>query len=308
MASTTYGSPYVQSSDLVSAWPTASLSVADRIDDVSFKGNGLNNQTASYTGVLTDAGKTIMMNVATANTFTIPASGSIAYELGTVLRISNKGAGTTTVQPNGGVTLNGGNISLTQYQSCEVQLIATDIWVPTVKPAVASASGLTLISATSFSAVSTLSVNSCFTATYDAYRILISFTSGATGSGKDLNMRLRLSGTDSTTSYYEAMFATRSSNASLVAVATDNGATWSLVNYEGNNQPYTVAFDIQNPALAVKTKVQGQSSGDSIAVSNLTANYFSLHHGAATAYDGFTIYPSSSTITGTVRIFGYQNS
>jgi len=155
MATTTYGSPYAQSADLVSAWPATSLSVADRIDDVSFKGNGLNNQTASYTGVLLDAGKTVMMNVATANTFTIPASGAVAYELGTVLRVSNKGAGTTTVQPNVGVVLNGGNITLTQYQSCEVQLVAADIWVATVKPGTPKI--LQVVSATYSTSVTTTS-------------------------------------------------------------------------------------------------------------------------------------------------------
>jgi hypothetical protein len=64
MATTTYGSPYVQSSDLVSGWPTASQNVANRIDDVALKGNGVNAQTgAGYTLVLTDAGKTYILQV-----------------------------------------------------------------------------------------------------------------------------------------------------------------------------------------------------------------------------------------------------
>jgi len=136
MANTTYGSPYAQSADLVSAWPATSLSVADRIDDVSFKGNGLNNQTASYVGVLLDAGKTVMMNVATANDFTIPASGAVAYELGTMLRISNKGAGVTTINAvtSGTTTINSaGAVAaapvLARYKSAACIKIAANSWI-----------------------------------------------------------------------------------------------------------------------------------------------------------------------------------
>ena len=73
MATTTYGTEYVQSSDLVSNWPGSSLSVANRIDNVSLVGNGLNNQTGtSYTLVLTDGGKNVTLSNASAVSVTIP--------------------------------------------------------------------------------------------------------------------------------------------------------------------------------------------------------------------------------------------
>jgi len=98
MTNTTYGSPYVQSSDLVSGWPATSLAVADRIDDVAMKGNGINAQTGTtYTTVLTDAGKTITTSNASAVTVTIPASGTVNYEVGTVIQFLNIGAGALTI-------------------------------------------------------------------------------------------------------------------------------------------------------------------------------------------------------------------
>lgn len=58
----------------------------------------INNQTGtSYTGVLADAGKLVTMSNASANTFTIPANSSVAYPVGTWIRVTQLGAGATTI-------------------------------------------------------------------------------------------------------------------------------------------------------------------------------------------------------------------
>lgn len=130
MPNTTYGSPYAQSSDLVSNWPGVSLNVADRLDDVSFKGNGLNDQTGtSYTLVLTDAGKTVTLNNASAVTVTIPTNASVAYEDGTGVTLINKGAGVVTVVAAGGVTLTGESLTINQNQAATLRKLATNTWV-----------------------------------------------------------------------------------------------------------------------------------------------------------------------------------
>ena len=55
-------------------------------------------QTADYTAVLADAyQKVIFMNKATAVAVKIPTNASVAYPVGTVLNILNKGAGTVTI-------------------------------------------------------------------------------------------------------------------------------------------------------------------------------------------------------------------
>lgn len=55
-------------------------------------------QTADYTAVLADAyQKVIFMNKATAVAVKIPTNASVAYPIGTVLNILNKGAGTVTI-------------------------------------------------------------------------------------------------------------------------------------------------------------------------------------------------------------------
>jgi hypothetical protein len=42
--------------------------------------------------------------------------------------------------------------------------------------------------------------------------------------------------------------------------------------------------------------------------SDVTLAVQSAAHDVATAYDGFTIFPSSGTIAGTIRVYGYKNS
>ena len=56
-----------------------------------------NLQTASYQLVLADAGKEITVNAAGATTLTIPANGTVAFPIGTVIPFTNLGAGTLTI-------------------------------------------------------------------------------------------------------------------------------------------------------------------------------------------------------------------
>ena len=130
MATTTYGTEYVQSSDLVSNWPGSSLNVANRIDDVSLKGNGLNNQTGtSYTLVLTDGGKNVTLNNASAVSLTVPTNASVAFPTGTGIGLVNKGAGVVTVDGAGGVTVSGASLTLSQNETAVLIKLDTNAWV-----------------------------------------------------------------------------------------------------------------------------------------------------------------------------------
>ena len=129
MATTTYGTPYVSGTDLVANWPAASLTVANSIDSAGYYiGRGINAQTASYTGVLTDAGKTVTMTVATSNTFTVPLNATVAYPTGTRINILNLGAGACTVTATGGVTISGTIAALAQNGAAAIVKTGTNTW------------------------------------------------------------------------------------------------------------------------------------------------------------------------------------
>ena len=92
----------------------------------------INEQTASYTLVLTDSGKSVEMNNASANNLTVPANSSVAFPTGTQILVVQIGAGQTTLVADSGVTINSkdGNLKLSA-QWCAVTLIkrATDTWI-----------------------------------------------------------------------------------------------------------------------------------------------------------------------------------
>lgn len=90
-----------------------------------------NTQTASYQVVLTDAGKCVEMNVAGANTLTIPPNSTVAFPIGTVIEAYQMGAGQTTVTAGGGVTFRSphGAKTAIQYATVTVRKRATDEWV-----------------------------------------------------------------------------------------------------------------------------------------------------------------------------------
>jgi len=90
-----------------------------------------NRQSASYSLALTDNGKLVEMNVASANNLTVPLNSSITFPVGTKIDISQYGAGQTTVVATGGVTVRsaGGALKLAaQYSGATLVKIGTDEW------------------------------------------------------------------------------------------------------------------------------------------------------------------------------------
>lgn len=91
-----------------------------------------NAQTTAYTLVLTDAGKAIDITAATGVAATVPPNSTVAFPLGTVVEVSQLGAGQVTITAGSGVTLrsSGAKLKTTgQYSACSIRKIATDEWL-----------------------------------------------------------------------------------------------------------------------------------------------------------------------------------
>lgn len=94
------------------------------------------DQTADYTPVIADQYQALVpMNKATAVNFTIPTNASVAYPVGTVLTVLNKGAGAVTIKAvTSGTTtvLSAGAVAaqptLAQYKTAACIKTATDTW------------------------------------------------------------------------------------------------------------------------------------------------------------------------------------
>lgn len=90
------------------------------------------SKTASYTAEITDAGKTINMDVATANTVTIPPNSSVPFPIGSRFDIIQTNAGQTSLVAGVGVTIYSKNSNkkiAARYSGCTIFKTDTNAWV-----------------------------------------------------------------------------------------------------------------------------------------------------------------------------------
>lgn len=112
----------------------ASRKVAASTAALYFAVSASNVQTGNYTLVLSDQGKTIVINFATGKTLTFPPNSSVAFPLYTVIGFEQYGAGAITLTPGPGVTLRsygGAYATAGQYAAGSARKIGTDEWLVT---------------------------------------------------------------------------------------------------------------------------------------------------------------------------------
>lgn len=165
--------------------------------------------------------------------------------------------------------------------------------------------GMVLISSQGVSGGSTVSFNNVFSSSYENYRIEAWFT---TSSAIDLRMRLRSVGTDNSNSSYH-YGGIRTTSAGTVNGYGGGGQNyWGVVSATGTNLPAVFSIDVLQPQTANFTVMSGTGSGYAGGVAQYSGEYVGGQFIATTSFDGFTVYPSSGTISGSIRVYGYRNS
>ena len=166
---------------------------------------------------------------------------------------------------------------------------------------VATQGGLVLLNKTTFSAVTSVSINDVFSATYDNYVIYV--TNAVPASFGNLILRMRVGGVDNSSSNYTCgriYVGAFGSN----ALGSTNNATSSefvLVQLATGLDNSQATVTITNPFNAVKTGFTSFGAGNLLDINggNMTVT---------TSYTGFTVLNSSGgNIAGTVRIYGMRN-
>jgi hypothetical protein len=109
----------------------ADISTTAAIDLGKLADISTNAQTASYTLVLADKNKLVEMSVASGNTLTVPPNSSVAFPVGSQIRVLQTNTGQCTLTAGAGVTINGtpGLKLRTQWASATLIKRATDTWV-----------------------------------------------------------------------------------------------------------------------------------------------------------------------------------
>jgi hypothetical protein len=196
-----------------------------------------------------------------------------------------------------------GEKTLAQGQTCYIEATSTyqtytgSAWVTF------GAGGMPLIIAeTAFTGAASVSVNNCFTSAYTNYKLILNVPTSSNAVG----FRLRASGTDASTNYYAVNYDMYSHNTAISATAAQQATTYI---FAGSDKTQTMG-EIFNPQLAQVTGFSWQGvSWEPVTprAQTTNTNYKGVHN-AATAYDGFTIYPISGTFTGTYALYGYAKA
>ena len=153
----------------------------------------------------------------------------------------------------------------------------------------------------SFTAATSVSVNGCFTSTYDNYRVVCDYTTGTSG-GIVTNFRFRTSGTDNTASVYNLRGA--DVGAFTTISVNDQNLAAMITARDGGN---AMVLDVVNPFATKYTTCPFSVHSATAAVIAL-ARFGVMSHLSATSFDGFSLIAASSTITGTLRVYGLRNS
>lgn len=146
-------------------------------------------------------------------------------------------------------------------------------------------------------AVSSVTLTNTFSSDFDNYRVLVN-VNDASVTGSTLNMTLTgISGSV----YYDIGW--QLGWASSITAQTPAAATYWKIGYEFNTFVTTNVMDIFNPYLSTArtsaTSTQAGPGFGSLYLHQVTTT---------TSATGFTITPSSGTITGgTIRVYGYRN-
>jgi hypothetical protein len=164
-------------------------------------------------------------------------------------------------------------------------------------------SGLTLINTTSFSGVSSQSFDDVFSSSYNTYKIMTNVSASTTS---NLNMRLRVSGADTSSGIYRRQRIEASSTTVSGLRAVDE-TSW-LAAFEAQtttaNATASNNFEIYNPfETKTTTALMTQPTA---STGNISLQIWTFGINNTLSYTGFTLIPSSGTISGSVSVLGYN--
>ena len=285
------------------AYPFAAAEVLTAVDLNAMIGAPTQNtQTGTtYTAVLLDAGKTVTLSNASAVTLTIPAQASVSWADNTQLNFLNIGAGTVTITAAAGVTINGTPLTLETSKGGSLVRTASNTW--TFMPTGGGLPGLILVASGTVATASSISINDCFTSDYSHYKILFS-TTAVSAANPGILMRLRVGGTDNSSSAYITERLLQSST-TVSGLQNPNGTNSWTVGVTDSTYPDRCGFEMTvfNPQVSQRTFGISQSLRTAAAGTPFSEK-FGTTFTTSLAFDGFSLTTSSGTMSGTVFVYG----
>jgi hypothetical protein len=145
------------------------------------------------------------------------------------------------------------------------------------------------------SAVASVVVSDVFSATYDAYKVIVSGGVGSTGSNISIKLGSASNGHNSIIIYGTY------TNTNVASAPTNNAGSFNLGNIDTNAMFSN--FDVVNPFLSQITFVAGSYADPGIS------GAATGRHSSTTSFTSFTVAPGSGTMTGgTINVYGYRKA
>jgi hypothetical protein len=166
----------------------------------------------------------------------------------------------------------------------------------------AAASGLNLITSTSYTTQTSVVVNNCFSATYRTYKIII--TTGADGIFQSsASLKLRASGTNVSARYQTQRL--RVENTTVTASQNRLGTDEYDLGQTGTStyRPSLISLEISSPYVAEPTSIIHTTQILTSLGAGESQFYTGMHEDAS-QWDGFNLLFDTNT-SGTIRVYGY---
>lgn len=165
--------------------------------------------------------------------------------------------------------------------------------------------GLTHLNTTEFTASSSILIQSIFSTTYDAYRVILDLSGASTSLAINTRLASGASINSASNYYYGGLFGrsngtTGSFNGSAAQQWQFGGATNAQANL------WSCSFDLVNPIQSQRTAIIWQQT--SVDGTSFYGSSVSGYHDENNQFDGIAFLASSGNVSGVVRIYGYRNS
>jgi hypothetical protein len=151
--------------------------------------------------------------------------------------------------------------------------------------------------------VSSVTVNDCFNADFENYKVI--YSGGKNSTVADINMQLTIGGTASATAYYGVLVYGNLSTGAVTGATNNNAAVWSWAGAGAGNNDGAASLNVEllNPFDAKRTRIHNAQ----VVYGTVYGTYTGLHD-LGTSYDGIKITVAAGTMTGgTIRVYGFRN-
>jgi hypothetical protein len=162
-----------------------------------------------------------------------------------------------------------------------------------------NAVGMWLISDTTITTQSSVSFDGVFTADYRNYLLILRYQ---TTNDVSLEYQNRASASNATSNYNRQQLVVDSTSVAGARVTAQSsyGVGQSSVGVISFIETYISGPQLSEATLFATTAARNYGS----AYTNAGMNFFQGNHSTATAYDGFRLFVSAGTFTGTATIYG----